>query len=114
MRARGIIAGARRNVLPPADYVTSLTGSGTRSAGIVGYSGTYSPSNVSPTPTIWVDVLDGASLIATEEAETVSSGLFSGAVTAADGATLRVEAISGATKTSTSGQIGTTVTMELP
>jgi hypothetical protein len=113
MISLGIIAATQR-LGPVSPYVTSLDGSGERDGTLVSYLGTYLPAGLSPAPTLYVDVLDGSTVIASEVADTVGAGLFNGTITAATGNTLRVEAISGATKTSTSGPIGTTVTMELP
>jgi hypothetical protein len=79
------------------DAVTALTVTGTGGGGGISYSGTYEPGGLSPPPIIIVDAMVGSVVMATEEADVVGAGAFSGLLLVADGTyTLRAEAIGGA------------------
>lgn len=76
--------------------VTSLTlDTATGGTGTITYAGTYAPSGLSPAPTITITAIRGGSDIATESADTVGSGAFSGTITVSAGSstTLRAEAL---------------------
>jgi hypothetical protein len=77
--------------------VTAITVTGTGVAGGIDYAGTYAPAGLDPVPVIIVDALVGSVVLATEEAETVGAGAFSGLLTVAAGTyELRAEAVGGA------------------
>lgn len=76
--------------------VTALTlDTATGGTGQITYAGTYLPADLSPAPTITITAIRGGSDIATEAADTVSAGSFSGVITVSAGSstTLRAEAL---------------------
>jgi len=81
----------------PDDSVSALTVTGTGIGGGISYSGTYAPGGLSPPPVIIVDAMVGSVVFASEEADLVGDGAFSGVLLVEDGTyTLRAEAIGGA------------------
>ena len=83
--------------------VTALTlDTATGGTGQITYAGTYLPADLSPAPTITITAIRGGSDIATEAADTVSAGSFSGVITVSAGSstTLRAEALGNSQDTS--------------
>ena len=65
---------------PAPSAIEELHLSGSGGAGGFTYSGTYEPDNVSPVPAIVITAEQGSADVASEAADTISAGAFSGAM----------------------------------
>jgi hypothetical protein len=97
---------------PPSGVVTSVTVAAVGGFGSLSYSGTYLPGDVSPAPGVFIEVLNGGTVVASEAADSVAAGAFSGSIggLTAGSRTVRATADGGATATSDAVTVTTDTT----